>query len=188
MSSTTPPGGESPPRQPLPRQDELPTDDATNEEFVDLVKRLHNGDLDQSQQVRLGDLIANARELESQSAAVAMMQQVSYQGPLPPPEQLKAYDEETRRIIVQMAVDEQQHAHDMRSKGLDGAIKKDKRGQRYGLTVAVAGLIAAAVIAPFSATAATIIGTLDLAGMVTVFVAPRILERRGEEQPASDDP
>lgn len=77
-----------------------------------------------------------------------------------------------------MAVDEQKHTHDMRDKGLNGAIKKDERGQRYGLTVAIVGLVAAAVIAPFSPATAGVIGTLDLLGMVTVFVAPRILESR----------
>ena len=50
-------------------------------------------------------------------------------------------------------------------------------GQRYGLVIAVAGLAAAVAIAPFSAVAAGIIGTLDLFGMVALFVAPRILER-----------
>jgi len=131
-------------------------------------------------------LIVNAPEPESQDASIAMTRQVSYQGPLPPPGQLNAYDEETRRVIVQMAVDEQKHTHDMRDKGLNGAIKKDERGQRYGLTVAIVGLVAAAVIAPFSPATAGVIGTLDLLGMVTVFVAPRILESRNrsnDEEP-----
>ena len=65
----------------------------------------------------------------------------------------------------------------MRERGLEGAIEKDRRGQRYGVIIAVAGLGAAVAIAPFRAVAAGIIGTLDLFGMVALFVAPRILER-----------
>ena len=116
-----------------------------------------------------------------------MMRQVSYQGPLPPPEQLNAYDEDTRRTIVQIAVDEQRHTHDMRQKGLDGAIKKDERGQRYGLTVAIAGLVAATLIAPVSPVAAGVIGTLDLVGMVAIFVAPRILEKQRANNQQTED-
>lgn len=178
MPPATPSNDEQLSQQPLSLQEEEQIDDAVQEEFVGLVEDLHNGNLTKDQQVRLGDMIVNAPAPEQTSSTVAMMRQVSYQGPLPPPEQLSAYDEETRRIIVQMAVDEQRHTHEMRSTGLNGAIKKDERGQRYGLTVAIVGLIAAAVIAPFSPAAAGIIGTLDLVGMVTVFVAPRILESR----------
>ena len=113
------------------------------------------------------------------------MRQVSYSGPLPPPDQLQAYDEDTRRIIVQMAVDEQKHSHEMNRLGLKGAIDKDKRGQRFGLTIAVVGLVAATAIAPFSAVAAGVIGALDLFGMVALFVAPRVLE--GRAKPAASD-
>ncbi|MFP4160628.1 MAG: hypothetical protein ACLFSK_01420 [Ectothiorhodospira sp.] len=56
-----------------------------------------------------------------------------------------------------------------------------------GLIIALSGLLAAAWIAPSSATAAAIIGGLDLFGMVTVFVAPRILERARQEPPDTTD-
>lgn len=61
--------------------------------------------------------------------------------------------------------------------GWKAPLQKIVGGQRYGLVIAVAGLAAAVAIAPFSAVAAGIIGTLDLFGMVALFVAPRILER-----------
>ena len=179
-------------QQNLALQGSAPISDEEREEFVELIEQLHHGKLTSEQQARLGDLIVHAPEPEPQAAAISTTRRVSYQGPLPPLGQLNAYDEETRRIIVQMAVDEQSHTHHMNNKGLDGAIKKDERGQRYGLTTAIVGLIAAAVIAPFSPAAAGVIGTLDLLGMVTVFVAPRILDRRNEastlhpDQPPDD--
>jgi uncharacterized membrane protein len=83
-------------------------------------------------------------------------------------------------MIVEMASKEQAHAHMMQQTGLQGAIDKDRRGQLIGGVIAVSGLIAAAVIAPYSATAAAIIGGLDLFGMVALFVAPRILEKRAK--------
>ncbi|GAB3338244.1 MULTISPECIES: DUF2335 domain-containing protein [Chromohalobacter] len=188
MPSTTPPNGEQPSQRDLSLQDGQQVDEETQKELVGLIEQLHHGQLSEEEQVRLGDLIVSAPTPEPQNQSVAMMRQVSYQGPLPPPEQLNAYDEETRRLIVNMAVDEQHHTHDMRSKGLEGAIKKDERGQRYGLTVAIVGLVAATVIAPFSSVAAGVIGTLDLVGMVAIFVAPRILEKqRKGSQPPEDD-
>jgi len=70
----------------------------------------------------------------------------------------------------------------MDRRGLEAAVQKDKRGQLIGGGIAITGLVAAAVIAPFSPTAAAIIGGLDLFGMVALFVAPRILPTlRGDE-------
>lgn len=99
-----------------------------------------------------------------------------FSGPLPPPGLLAQYDPETRKTIVSMAEREQTHAHDMQSRGLDGMIQKDKRGQRYGMAIAITGLVVAGWISQHSTVAAAIIGTLDLMGMVAIFVAPRILQ------------
>lgn len=99
-----------------------------------------------------------------------------FSGPIPHPQHLNGYDQTTRETIVAMAVREQQHAHDMGEKGLDGAIKKDRLGQIFGLIIAIFGLGAAAWIAQYSAVAASIIGSIDLLGMVAVFAAPRAFE------------
>lgn len=166
----------------LENPDRLADDDGR--EFGPLVEKLHHGDLTREEQLRLGNLLLAASEPGSPTVSVAT-RQVSYQGPLPPPAQLNEYDDDTRRTIVNMALNEQQHAHTLREKSLHGAISKDKRGQRYGLTVAVVGLVVAGFIAPFSSTAAAIIGTLDLLGMVTVFVAPRLLENSQRDAASS---
>lgn len=100
-------------------------------------------------------------------------------GPLPPADLLNRYDETTRQIIVQMAVDEQRHTHQMQAKSLDGAIWKDRRGQVFGLLIALTGLLVAGFVATFSPTAAAVIGSIDLLGMVALFVAPRVLEGLG---------
>ncbi|WP_240721632.1 hypothetical protein [Halomonas marinisediminis] len=79
-------------------------------------------------------------------------------------------------------MDDQKHTHDMQKTGLSGAIEKDKRGQRYGLAIALGGFVTAAIIAPFSPAVAGLIGALDLFGMVALFVAPRVLEERAAKQ------
>ncbi|WP_230086218.1 hypothetical protein [Halomonas sp. 328] len=157
-----------------------------------LVQGLKSGQLTPSQQEALADMLV---EDEPPHQMLAFrQQQTMYSGPLPHAEQFNAYDEPTRKVILQMAVDDQKHTHDMQKAGLNGAIEKDKRGQRYGLTIALSGLLAAAIIAPFSPWVAGIIGALDLFGMVALFVAPRVLEGLAARQqatkgaqPASED-
>ncbi len=136
------------------------TPDSQGGTLEELVDRLEAGALSLDEQRRLAGFLA----AESPELVMAATRHESYSGPLPHPDLLNRFDDVTRRAIVQMAVDEQAHAHRMRERGLEGAIAKDRRGQRYGLVIAVAGLAAAVAIAPFSAVAAGIIGTLDLFG------------------------
>lgn len=142
-----------------------------------LVQGLRHGQLTPSQQEALAELLVED-DSPQHIMAIHRQQTTMYSGSLPHPEQFNAYDEHTRRIILQMAVDEQKHTHEMQITGLTGAIEKDKRGQQYGLTIALGGFVAAASIAPFSPVVAGIIGALDIFGMVALFVAPRVLESR----------
>lgn len=141
-----------------------------------VIQRLEAGTLSDAER----ELILQRLETESsgETAVLAALVRQSFTGPLPPPNLFAQYDAETRRAILDMAQREQVHVHDMQRSGLHGAIAKDRRGQWIGGSIAVSGLIAAAVIAPHSAAAAGIIGSLDLFGMVALFVAPRLLERR----------
>jgi uncharacterized membrane protein len=141
-----------------------------------VIRRVEAGTLSDTER----DLILQQLESApvSETAVLAALVRQSFSGPLPPPALFAQYDEATRRAILEMAQREQTHTHEMQRTGLDGAIAKDRRGQWIGGGIAVSGLIAAAVIAPYSTVAAGIIGTLDLFGMVALFVAPRLLERR----------
>ena len=155
----------------------MPTEGGLSHE---LLERLRAGELTSEERDRLVQYLQSD---ETQGVALAYSQ-ASFSGPLPPPQLLAQYDSQTRRAILEMAQAEQRHAHDMDRKGLEAAVQKDRRGQRIGGGIAITGLIAAAVIAPFSPAAAAIIGGLDLFGMVALFVAPRILpalRRNGEE-------
>jgi uncharacterized membrane protein len=114
-----------------------------------LVQGLKSGQLTPRQQEALASQLV---EDEPPPHVMIQQRQTMYSGPLPHAEEFNAYDEPTRRTILQMAVDDQKHTHEMQKTGLNGAIEKDKRGQRYGLAIALSGLLAATVIAPFSPT------------------------------------
>lgn len=129
-----------------------------------------------------------AAQREPEMMAQVAFQQEVYSGPLPHYDQLNGYDEVTRKAIVDMAVREQTHSHTMNLTGLTGAIDKDRRGQYCALVVAVVGLGAAAWISQYSAAAATIIGGIDLLGLVSVFMIPRFAERRAEERAKKTPP
>ncbi|MCH5568804.1 DUF2335 domain-containing protein [Pseudomonas syringae] len=149
------------------------------EELARLMQSLKSGkELSADQHKALERVLSVAAKREPEMVAQVAFKQEVYTGPLPHPDQLNVYDEETRRLIVNMAVREQQHNHHMQSKGLSGAIWKDRTGQIFGFGIAIAGLAAAAWIAQYSAVAAAIIGTLDLVGMVGIFVIPRAFEQR----------
>lgn len=153
-------------------------------EMRELVDHLEHGELSREEQVELFHHLADEMPRE---VVVQRLSQMSFSGPIPPPDVLNQFDEETRRTIVQMAVDDQKHVHMMNQTGLQGSINKDRRGQMCGVTIAVVGLIAAVLIAPHSAVAAGLIGTLDLFGMVALFVAPRVLEGRQKKREQEEE-
>jgi uncharacterized membrane protein len=151
------------------------------DQIVELVAKLEQGCLTQSQQSQLARLLKSA---PTEFVLTATHHQ-SFSGPIPPPEQLNQYTEDARKLILDMAHKEQSHTHLMNEKALTGAIQKDRLGQYIGGSIAIFGLMAAAWIAQYSAVAAGIIATLDLFGMVALFVAPRMLENRKSDLDAS---
>lgn len=138
----------------------------------ELAVKLEQGTLSQPERAEIAQLLRSSNIIVSSSTHEI------FSGPLPPAQLLNQYSPEAQQIILEMAQQEQSHSHEMRKTGLDGAIHKDRRGQYLGGLVALAGLGVAAILAPHSPVAATVIGTLDLFGVVALFVAPRVLERR----------
>lgn len=133
-------------------------------------------DLTQRDQEILQGVVMSAAERAPQMVQQIIKQEF-YSGSLPHPNIMNGYDPATQAAIVKMAVDEQAHVHHMHKRGLEGAILKDRLGQILGAVVALGGLGAAAMIAPHSAAAAAIIGSLDLLAIVAAFVAPRAFEK-----------
>lgn len=159
------------------------------QELARLAQSLKSGqELTPEQHSMLERLLKVAAKREPAMVAQVAFKQEIFSGPLPHPDQLNMYDDTTRASIVEMAVKEQSHNHSMQSKGLSGAILKDRLGQIFGFGIAISGLAAAAWISQYSAVAAAIIGTLDLVGMVGVFVVPRAFERRVAEKTIPQQP
>lgn len=162
---------------PIPKQQTAVGEGA--EALVALMAKLKAGELSAAEQQILSELMPQAKNnLVLQMA----MRHEQFSGPLPHPDQLNKFDPETRKAIVSMAQKEQAHTHEMQQKGLEGAIKKDRRGQWLGFTIAVSGLAAAAYVAQVSPAAAGLIATIDLVGMVAVFVVPRAFEKFGKSR------
>lgn len=99
----------------------------SQEDIETLIDKLQEGSLAQDEQSRLGDLLKTTPS----SVVMTATRHQTFIGPVPPPEQLNQYDEKTRDIILDMARKEQRHAHELRERGLHGAIAKDKRGQWF---------------------------------------------------------
>lgn len=100
-----------------------------------------------------------------------------FSGPLPPPKVLKSYETilpGTAERIIQMAEREQSHRHSMDTLALNGDIDKDRRGQNYGLLLALSFAVITVVLGLNGLeTLAAIIGSVDLVALVTVFVIGR---------------
>ncbi|MBD2816606.1 DUF2335 domain-containing protein [Xenorhabdus sp. Flor] len=100
-------------------------------------------------------------------------------GPLPPPDVLKDYESilsgSTERILL-FREKEQKFQYDNQKRALDGMIKKDRRGQWMGFSIAMFILIIATFFALRGEMvfAGTLI-TIDLIGLAAVFVIGRKL-------------
>ena len=149
-----------------------------------LVAKLERGSLTHEQQQELSKhlQIEPAREQHLNQR----VKQTSFIGPLPHPDILNQFDEETRKIIVQMAVRDQEHVHEMNRKGLSGNILKDRIGQFCGLTIALGALWVAFETTSTNPGGALMLTGFSIVGMVAVFVAPRALEAIANHQKIND--
>lgn len=127
-----------------------------------------------------GELLQHPEMLErllERPEIKAVIRKESFSGPLPPPQVLAGYDDvvagAAERILA-MAEKEQLHRHEMDSTALLGEINNDKRGQRFGLGIAVLfGVIALVLGLSGKQWLGGIIATVDLVALVMVFVLGR---------------
>lgn len=117
---------------------------------------------------------------------------VHHRGPLPPPEQLRAYDEVRPGLadrIVSMAEREQQHRHTMQAESIRGGLNLSRRGQHYGLGIALTVLVAAVILVLTGHEAAGIvIASVDLVSLAAVFVFGRSGAAKVERNRHRDEP
>jgi uncharacterized membrane protein len=119
-----------------------------------------------------------------------VLQIVSHTGPMPPPEQLREYESVLPGLadrIVQMAEREQNQRHAMQRATILGSQEITKRGQQYGLAVAVIVLVVAMILVLTGHDkAGMVLASVDLVSLVAVFVVGRVASSREEERRNKD--
>jgi uncharacterized membrane protein len=106
------------------------------------------------------------------------LQQVSFSGPLPPPEILRGYETliagAAERILV-IAEEDAKHLRAIEMAALQAARAESRMGQIFGLIIGLAALgttVAALMLG--SPTVAALIGGGTVVGLVSVFILGRV--------------
>ncbi|WP_409523323.1 DUF2335 domain-containing protein [Nitrincola sp. MINF-07-Sa-05] len=100
-----------------------------------------------------------------------------YSGPIPPPRMLEHYESVQPGFadrIVSMAEKEQSHRHQLESRGVEGAVRKDARGQHYALITSVL-LIVSCVFLIYTGheVSGSILAGGSLTGLAYIFISGR---------------
>ena len=116
----------------------------------------------------------NSSSNGNKAGSVIVRQQMSFSGPLPPPEVLKKFDEVVpgaAERIIKMAERQFTHRTELERKVIDSDIARSKWGQVLGFVIAIAGLIVAVLVSIYgNALAGGIIGVSTLVSLVSVFM------------------
>lgn len=127
--------------------------------------------------------------LEKDDAQKIVMQRSMFSGPLPPPSILQGYSDVLdggAERIMRLTEKEQEHRHYMEKTAVTGHIRLDRRGQYLGFGIAVIALLSATyLISTGNVISGTIIGTLDIVGLVGVFIYGR--HTNSKENKSRDD-
>lgn len=109
-----------------------------------------------------------------------------YSAPLPPPDDLRAYNDAVpngAERILTMAENQSAHRIEIESKAISAQIEDSKRGQIFGLIVAIVFAVASVWLAlQGHDTVASILGGSTIVGLVTVFVVGKKEQREDLSQ------
>lgn len=138
----------------------------------------------QGQASRPDDSSSGSASIET---AIQILQQ-QFAGPLPHPEILQGYEDVVpgagERLLA-MVERQSQHRQDMERIAVEGGSRRAWAGLVLGFIIAVLFLIvSAALIINGYEVAGTILGTVDVVGLVTVFVVGRVEQRQEREEKA----
>lgn len=123
-----------------------------------------------------------ASQPQSNNSQQLISQSISYSGPIPHPSDLARYEEifpGAAERIIKMAENQATHRQELEKKVIDSGIKNSNKGLNFGLFVGIGGFILVGWLAYLGETIlAGIIGTLDLASLVGVFVYGSIQRKK----------
>lgn len=129
--------------------------------------------------------------LEKDDAQKVVMQRSMFSGPLPPPSILQGYSDVLdggAERIMRLTEREQEHRHYMEKTAVNGHIRLDRRGQYLGFGIAVIALVSATyLIATGNVISGTIIGTVDLVGLVGAFIYGRHVKAKESKSGDEED-
>jgi len=118
----------------------------------------------------------------------------SWSGPLPPPNTLAQFEEihpGSAKIIMETFQAQTNHRLRLENTAITSNVSKEKRGQNYGLIIALVGILAgtACILMGHDVAGASIAG-VDLVAIVTVFVIGKSkqnkdLQRKDNIKPSS---
>ncbi len=116
---------------------------------------------------------------------VGMSVKRRFRGPLPSPEMLKEYEQAlpgcAERIVSQFEK-QAQHRMDMEKKVIPEDQRQSSVGQIFGFILALTFLLVAGILIYYDHdTAGTILGTVDLVALVSIFVIGKYHQRREDQ-------
>lgn len=131
---------------------------------------------EQNPPVSINDFIERLpKDMRGEAATIFMaMEQKSFQGPLPPPEDLQGYEDvvpNAANRIITMAEENSKHRREMEKTIIEGNLNLSKRGQWIGLFLAIF-FSAIAMILAFNGyeRLGTALITTTLIGALVIFV------------------
>lgn len=120
---------------------------------------------------------------------VAVTETLYYQGPLPPPEVLKKYNEahpDATAIILHSFAEEGNHRRKMQAAIVEQGIVRARRGQVFAFTIAMTAVAGGVLLLLLekSIEGFSTIG-LGVGGLVTAFLAGRLGQTRRARKPST---
>ena len=116
------------------------------------------------------------------SLVAAAFSASAYSGPLPSPQHLREYEEVlpgSADRILKMAEGQAQHRQDLEKTAVDGGNRRSWWGLWLGFAISLVVLgLSAGLILAGAPVAGTILGSVDLVALATVFVVGRSEQRR----------
>jgi uncharacterized membrane protein len=112
----------------------------------------------------------------------------SFSGPLPPPQMLAGYERVQPGLaerLVSMTEREQAFRHTAEQKMIDNDVARSRNGQWFAFIIAVLlALIAGGLIYTDHDMAGAFLGTVDIVGLVAVFITGKLTSRSEEIEKA----